>query len=116
MSADDLDGDGVSDLFTIIATGKVKRGSATVAKRQIKVKAYIRPSPGVTVAPGVHVDGNIDGTGPPNNAHFDFDNPTTLANVTYGDDADVVTAGQERAPPAGMDIVFRGRFFIVSLT
>jgi hypothetical protein len=107
VSADDVDGDGVSDLYTIIATGKIKRGTDTVAKRQIKVFVYIIPSPSVTVAPGIHEDGVIDGTGPPNNAHLDIDNPTTLANVTYGDDADVVTSGQERGPPPELDIVFR---------
>jgi len=62
-SDDDLDGDGVSDLYTIIATGKIKRGGTTVAKRQIKTKVTIIPSPDTTVDPGVQTSGDIVGTG-----------------------------------------------------
>ena len=62
-SDDDLDGDGVSDLYTIIATGKIKRGGTTVAKRQIKTKVTIIPSPDTTIDPGVQTSGDIVGTG-----------------------------------------------------
>jgi hypothetical protein len=34
----DVNSDGFSDVYTIIATGKVKRDGTTVAKRQIKIK------------------------------------------------------------------------------
>lgn len=103
-SADDLDGDGNSDLYTIIATGKIKRDGTTVAKRQIKIKATIIDNSSAGPAPGVHTDGNIEGTGPPNNAHFDMDNPDTGANVTYGNGTNNVTTGSETGPPA---IVYR---------
>lgn len=99
-SADDVNGDGYSDLYTIIATGKVKRAGATVAKRQIKIKATIEDSTITGPAPGIHTDGSIEGTGPPNNAHLDMDNPNTGANVTYGDGTDNVTSGSETGPPA----------------
>ena len=55
--------DGFSDVYTIIATGKVKRGTATIAKRQIKTKVTIIASPDVTVEPGVQTSGDIVGTG-----------------------------------------------------
>ena len=55
--------DGFSDVYTIIATGKVKRGAATIAKRQIKTKVTIIASPDVTVDPGVQTSGDIVGTG-----------------------------------------------------
>lgn len=59
---DDLD-DGVSDLYTIIATGKVIRDGSTVAKRQIKIKAYITPNTASPVEPGIHAEGSIRGSG-----------------------------------------------------
>lgn len=62
-SSDDVDGDGNSDLHTIIATGRVNIGGATVAKRQIKFFTTIYPSPANTVAPGVQTSGVINGTG-----------------------------------------------------
>ena len=62
-SSDDVDGDGNSDLHTIIATGRVNIGGTTVAKRQIKFLATIYPSPADTVAPGVQTSGVINGTG-----------------------------------------------------
>lgn len=76
--------DSFSDVYTIIATGKVKRAGVVVAKRQVKIKATIVPNTNADVAPGVHTEGAISGTGPPNNSHFDMDNPTSGANVTYG--------------------------------
>ncbi len=88
---DDNDDSSDPSLYSIIATGKVKIGSATIAKRQIKVKADISPSPSNTAAPGVHTDGGIEGTGPPNNSHFDMDNPTTGTNVTYGNGVSLPT-------------------------
>jgi hypothetical protein len=91
----DDDADDVSDptLYSIIATGKVKRDGTTVAKRQIKIKATIIDSTLVGPTPGVHTDGDIEGTGPPNNAHFDITNGSD--NVTYGDGSDNVTSGNE---------------------
>ncbi len=102
----DDDADDASDptLYSIIATGKVKRGGTTVAKRQIKIKATIIDSSSAGPVPGVHTDGNIEGTGPPNNSHLDMDNPTTGANVTYGDGINNVTSGSESGPPG---IVYR---------
>ncbi len=55
--------DGFSDVYTIVATGKIKRGGTTVAKRQIKTNVTIIPSPDVTVNPGVQTSGDIVGTG-----------------------------------------------------
>jgi hypothetical protein len=97
---DDVDDASDPTLYSITATGKIKRNGATVAKRQIKIKATIIDSTMVGPTPGVHTDGNIEGTGPPNNAHFDIDNPDTGANVTYGDGTDNVTSGSEAGPPA----------------
>ncbi len=90
---DDLDDATDPTLYSIIATGKIKRAGATVAKRQIKIKATIIDSTLVGPTPGVHTDGNIEGTGPPNNAHFDI--TSAGDNVTYGDGADNVTSGNE---------------------
>ncbi|MBC8555961.1 MAG: hypothetical protein H8D23_40630, partial [Candidatus Brocadiales bacterium] len=66
---DDVDDDGDDSsndpdpkLYTIIATGKVKRGSTTISKRQIKTKVTIIPSPEATIAPGVQTSGDIVGT------------------------------------------------------
>jgi len=61
--ATDVDGDGFSDVYTIIATGKVIRGGATVATRQIKINADITDNSASAIAPGVHTDGNIIGSG-----------------------------------------------------
>ncbi|MBC8550122.1 MAG: hypothetical protein H8D23_10755 [Candidatus Brocadiales bacterium] len=107
--------DGFSDVYTIIATGKVKRGATTVAKRQIKIKATVVSNTNSDVAPGVHTDGGIAGTGPPNNAHFDMDNPTSGANVTYGNGTsppDPPTSGNEagivhRPSPSLDSVVFK---------
>jgi len=55
--------DGFSDVYTIIATGKIKRGGTIVAKRQIKTNVTIIPSPDVEVDPGVQTSGDIVGTG-----------------------------------------------------
>ena len=55
--------DGFSDVYTIIATGKVIRGSTTVSQRQIKTKVTIIPSPDVAIDPGVQTSGDIAGTG-----------------------------------------------------
>jgi len=55
--------DGFSDVYTVIATGKVQRGGTTVAKRQIKTKVTIIPSPDTTIDPGVQTSGDIVGTG-----------------------------------------------------
>ncbi|GAX61082.1 ornithine carbamoyltransferase [Candidatus Scalindua japonica] len=55
--------DGFSDVYTIIATGKVIRGGTTVSQRQIKTKVTIIPSPGTAVQPGVQTSGGIAGTG-----------------------------------------------------
>jgi len=104
ISDDDADDASDPTLYSIIATGKVKRDGTTVAKRQIKIKATIIDSTMAGPAPGVHTDGSIEGTGPPNNAHFDMDNPDTGANVTYGNGTNNVTSGSETGPPA---IVFR---------
>jgi hypothetical protein len=95
---DDSSNDPDTKLYTIIATGKVKRGGTTVAKRQIKIKATVESNTNSDVAPGVHTDGGIAGTGPPDDAHFDMDNPTSGANVTYGNGTslpDPPTSGNE---------------------
>ncbi len=55
--------DGFSDVYTIIATGRVIRGGTTVSQRQIKTKVTIIASPSATVAPGVQTSGDIIGTG-----------------------------------------------------
>ena len=88
--------------YTIIATGKVKRGGVTVAKRQIKVLADIVPSAASTVAPGVQTDGIINGSGP----GFNIFNNANAATVTYdnGDSPpNPPSAGSETVPP----IVYR---------
>ena len=61
----DDDADDASDptLYTIIATGKVKRDGTTVATRQIKIKAIITSNISSPVAAGVHTVGAINGTG-----------------------------------------------------
>jgi hypothetical protein len=61
---DDLD-DSVANntLYTIIATGKVFRNGTTVAKRQIKIKATITDNNISPIAPGVHAEGGLRGTG-----------------------------------------------------
>ncbi len=43
IASDDLDLNGVSDLYTVIATGKVVSGATTVARRQIKVFVLFPP-------------------------------------------------------------------------
>jgi hypothetical protein len=50
-------------LYTIIATGKVLRGNAAVAIRQIKIKADITPNIASPVQPGIHTEGTIKGNG-----------------------------------------------------
>ena len=97
---DDDDDDGSKDSkdpdikrrYTIIATGKVKKDGITVAKRQVKVKAIISDNSVAELEPGVHTDGQICGTGN-NQVHFDIDNPTTGANVTYDKTCDTPTSG-----------------------
>jgi hypothetical protein len=99
---DDDDDDGSKDSkdpdmkrrYTIIATGKVIKDGITVAKRQVKVKAIISDNSVAELKPGVHTDGHICGTGS-NQNHFDIDNPTTGANVTYDIDCDTPTSGSE---------------------
>jgi hypothetical protein len=61
--SDDDSDDTTANLYTIMATGKVKRDSATVATRKIKVKATIVNDTSKSVPPGVHTDGSIEGTG-----------------------------------------------------
>ncbi len=107
----DVNSDGFSDVYTIIATGKVIRDGTPVAKRQIKVKATIVSNTNADVAPGVHTEGVISGTGPPSNSHFDIDNPTSGANVTYGNgDSPLLTpTGPTGDWPDEDDIVYRDR-------
>ncbi len=60
---DDLDDTSYPDHYTIVATGRVKIGGTTVAKRQIKIKADITDSSSVGPDPGIHTDGSIRGNG-----------------------------------------------------
>jgi len=62
-SDDDADDDSNPTRYTIIATGKVIRDGATVAKRQIKIKADITPNTASPVEPGLHTEGSIRGSG-----------------------------------------------------
>ncbi|MHC4454048.1 MAG: hypothetical protein ACYSWS_05075 [Planctomycetota bacterium] len=62
--ANDLDGDGISDRYTIIATGRVNMvGGATIATKQIRVLVDIIPTPATTLVPGVHLAGAVQGNG-----------------------------------------------------
>jgi hypothetical protein len=81
--ADDKDGDSVSDLHTIIATGKVAIGGTTVAKRQIKIFAHIYPKTTSPIAPGVHTDGVIIGTGSNVGNAFGITRPSTSGLIQY---------------------------------
>lgn len=76
---DDDDDDSDTDLYTIIATGKALRDGATVATRQIKIKATITNSSGSPVAPGIHTMGTLSVTGP----ELVIENPSTTDTVTY---------------------------------
>lgn len=80
---DDDNDDSTANLYTIIATGKVKRESTAVATRQIKVKATIVNDTSKSVPPGVHTDGSIEGTG---GGGFDMfkDDGNTVSDVTFG--------------------------------
>ncbi len=62
-AANDVNSDSYSDVYTIIATGKVIRGTATVAKRQIKIKATITDNIDNPVDSGIHAEGSIRGGG-----------------------------------------------------
>ena len=99
---DDLDDISSPDRHTIIATGSVIIGGTTVAKRQIKVLADITDNSAAAIEPGIHTDGCIQGTGAAT-THFDMDNPTTTANVTYDKTCNVPVTGSETTPP----IVYR---------
>ena len=88
------------DRYTIIATGRVNIGGTTVAKRQIKVKADITDNSAAAIAPGVHTDGDICGTGATAD-HFDIENPTTGDFVTYAKTCDLPTSGSET------DLIYR---------
>ncbi len=58
---DDAD-DGTDPIrYTIMATGKALLGGATLAKRQIKIKADVTPTPISDLKPGVHGEGTIQG-------------------------------------------------------
>ncbi len=57
-SADDENSDGVSEIYTVIATGKVESGGVTVARRQIKVFAKFPNPDDVTVYPDSN-DGGV---------------------------------------------------------
>ena len=60
----DDDGDDANpNLYTIVATGSVDIGGTTVAKRQIKVFTDITDSNVNPLPPGIHVTGNLRGTG-----------------------------------------------------
>ncbi len=59
----DVNSDGFSDVYTIIATGKVIKNNTEVAKRQIKIKATITDNFFSPISPGIHTDGGIDGSG-----------------------------------------------------
>ena len=110
---DDTDDASATDRYTIIATGTVKIGGTTVAKRQIKVKADITDNSAAAIAPGVHTDGEICGTGATAD-HFDITNDTPDPDlyVTYAKTCDVPTSGDEagiiyRSPPPLDENVFK---------
>ena len=111
-SDDDLDGDGVSDLYTIIATGKVKIDGSTVAKRQIKVRATIIPSPATTIIPGVHTEGIIQGGGLSGSPHIDITNGTLTTSFAGGNDNNISNPDPEaglvyRSPPVLDENMFK---------
>ncbi len=104
--------DGFSDVYTIIATGKVKSGTTTVAKRQIKIKATIIPSPTTTITPGVHTEGIIQGGGSSGNPHIDITNGTLTTSFAGGDDNNISNPDPEaglvyRSPPVLDENMFK---------
>ncbi len=81
---------GTQSRYNIIATGRVKRGGATAAMRQIKIKATITGSPTDYIEPGVHTDGTIDGHGNAQNQQqinraFDIIKGTSTVTFKDGD-------------------------------
>ena len=107
-----MDGDGVSDLYTIIATGKVKIDGSTVAKRQIKVRATIIPSPATTIIPGVHTEGIIQGGGLSGSPHIDITNGTLTTSFAGGNDNNISNPDPEaglvyRSPPVLDENMFK---------
>ncbi len=85
--------------YTILATGKAPLGGATLAKRQIKIKADITPTPLSDLKPGVHREGTIQGNG---NSGYDIwmdgldvnRNPTNIAfDGTFPDSTFPPTSG-----------------------
>jgi hypothetical protein len=109
----DANSDGYSDVYTIIATGKVliDGTTTTIAKRQIKIKATITDNFGDPVASGIHAAGSIRGSGSgafqiwQDSLDVGDDDPSvTFSNGTYAD-SDAVPDSGSRAdvvyqPPA----------------
>ncbi len=101
-----------ADRYTLIATGKVLRGGAAVATRQIKINADITGSPPTYVKPGVHTEGTIDGHGNANNQqqiNKAFDITMGTSTVTFIDGDYEIGAGDDD------DIVYRPQPPIVQL-
>ncbi len=99
-STTDKNGDGFSDVYTIIATGKVLVDGTTIAKRQVKIRATIIPTD-ITIDPGVYTEGIIQGGGPSGNPHIDITNGTLTTSFAGGDDNNISNPD----PEAGL--VFR---------
>ncbi|HHT9117586.1 MAG TPA: hypothetical protein ACFYD1_03055 [Candidatus Hypogeohydataceae bacterium YC38] len=94
---DDDNDDSTANLYTIIATGKVKRGSTAVATRQIKVKATIVNDTSKSVLPGIYTDGDIRGTGGSGFNMFKDDGDSVrdveFGNTVYDDSSDPPESG-----------------------
>ncbi len=58
---DDADDSTDPTRYAILTTGKTLLGGATLAKRQIKIKADVTPTPISDLKPGVHGEGTIQG-------------------------------------------------------
>ncbi|MCP4272211.1 MAG: hypothetical protein GY781_09625 [Gammaproteobacteria bacterium] len=110
----DVNSDGFSDVYTIIATGKIKRGTATIAKRQIKIKATITDNNAAPVDSGIHVEGSLEGSGSgafkiwQDGQTVATDTPVvTFSNGTYATSNDAPYSGSRAGvvyqPPADSD-------------
>ena len=93
--ADDQNLDGISDRYTIIATGTVTRGGAVAARKQIKVAADIYRTSPTDILPGIHTISPIGGVGS-GMGHLSIENPTDSLDVEYDN------TGQVGGNPAGL--------------
>ncbi len=95
--------------YTITATGKTMNNGVAVATRQIKIKAVITDNSFSPIAPGVHTDGSIDGSGNNIGNCFGVYDPVSNKYVGYtsGTNNNIVDVPNDFLAELGSGIIYR---------